>query len=185
MENGQRWANVQKACKEKVNNAVRMKTPALVLVVHHPAPPAHTFSRTLGESPSRTRCREGTTVTEDAVRSAPVRPPAPPVSYAAACRTAPCRPKATDLLTSALPHHQAPGALTPGWPYVAALTRVVSNRRGTPLPGRYVLSRSAWTQSSVCAHCLIYKPFAHPCRDVTASWGVHQFRGITLAETRR
>ena len=126
MENGQRWANVQKACKEKVNNAVRMKTPALVLVVHHPAPPAHTFSRTLGESPSRTRCREGTTVTEDAVRSAPVRPPAPPVSYAAACRTAPCRPKATDLLTSALPHHQAPGALTPGWPHASLQSRVSS-----------------------------------------------------------
>ena len=51
MENGQRWADVQKACKENVNNAVCMKTPALVLVLHHPAPPAHTSSRTLGESP--------------------------------------------------------------------------------------------------------------------------------------
>src|SRR5262249_53230287 len=48
MEMSHRWADVRNACKENVNNAVRMKTPALVLVVYHPA---HTSSRTLGESP--------------------------------------------------------------------------------------------------------------------------------------
>ena len=106
-------------------------------------------------------------------------------SSAAACRTAPCRPKATDLLTSALPHHQAPGALTPGWPCVAVLTRVVSDRRGTPLPGRHVRSRRACTPSDVCAHGLLYQPFTHLCRDVTPPWGVHRFRGITLAKTGR
>ena len=134
--------------------------------------PAHPLSR--GHDSHRGRCTLGARA-----------PACPPVSSAAACRTAPCRPKATDLLTSALPHHQAPGALTPGWPCVAVITRVVSDRRGTPLPGRHVRSRRACTPSDVCAHGLLYQPFTHLCRDVTPSWGVHRFRGITLAKTGR
>ena len=112
-------------------------------------------------STRRTRQRKGTTVTEDAARAPPARPPAPRCLLRP-CRTAPCRPTATDLLTRALPHHQAPGALTPGWPGVAAITCVVSTRRGTPLPGRHVLSRRAGTPSDVCAYCLLSTPFPHP-----------------------
>src|SRR5215510_15522687 len=63
--------------------------------------------------------------------------------------------------------------------------RVVSNRRGTPLPGRHVLSRRAGTHSGVCAHCFIYKAFTCPCRDVTAFEGMPRFRGITLAKIER
>src|SRR5262245_28545826 len=134
--------------------------------------PAHPLSR--GHDSHRGRCTLCTS-----------GPACPPGSYAVACRTAPCRPTATAILTSALPHRQAPGALTPGWPCVAAITRVVSDRRGTPLPGRHVRSRRACTPSDGCAHCLIYKPFTHLWRDVTHSWGGHRFRGITLAKTGR
>ena len=91
-------------------------------------------------SSRRTRCREGTTVPEDAARSAPARPPAPPVSSSAACRTAPCRPTRYRHPDERSPAPQGPRSPYPRLPMRRGkhACRQRPTRHATPWPARAV-----------------------------------------------